>query len=202
MDTTTATLEFDYIELDTPAWVGERTAGELDDLNVHFANFDAALMDLVSFYSAPSRLERLRLFISARAGKDWSDAEFAILGTEGDTGIVSLSDNVIVYRYIDPEHGAVAFVTEINGTIIGDSRAYTDVITDSGTWCTIEAQIGCPHHHGWTYRNGHLLDETGTIHDPADIFPEGQIITHDDNGTPRILCPHDGAPCQISASPL
>lgn len=199
----TATIEYDYIEIDTPTWLQERTAGELGDLNQLFTDFDAALTNATGYFSsAPSRLDRLRLFITARAGKHWSGEEFAIIEADTGTGIVSLSDNVLTYRYTDPEHGSVAFVTEINGSIVGKSCAYTDDTREPSNWSAVEAQIGCPNHHGWTYRNGDLIDETGTFRDPGDVFPAGQIITHDDDGTAQIICPLCRAHCQAGRNPL
>ena len=199
---TTATIKHDHIELDMTSWLQERTAGAPPELNQCFSDFDVDLTNAtVDFSSGSTRLDRLRLFINARAGKSWSNAEFAILHTDTNTGIVSLSDSLLTYRYIDPEHGAVAFVTKITGSTIGNSSAYHDVVLDSEDWRTIQAQIECPNNHNWIYRNGDLIDEFGIHCSPADVFPNGQIITHDNDGASRILCPDCGANCRAGGVP-
>lgn len=204
-----AHVVFDYIEVNTAAWVQERTGGPLDDLTRQHDTYVSDLKDrarAVAF--AFSGVDTLHRFICTRAGEAWALNDAATLEPDTGQGIVSLSESVLIYRYPDPDHGPVAFVIEVDGAGIGSIRAYADTVKDTATWCTVEVQIGCPNGHGWSYRSGELIDTDGSVRNPGDIFPAGQIIIRDNDrrsatrGQYAIVCPQCSAPCDVELAQL
>lgn len=195
-----AKLEHDYIEIDTAAWIAGRTGGPLEELTEIFGEFEASLSEASSL-----AVEAAPLFATARAGSDWEAAEFAIIATAGGGSTASLSENVKIHRYTDPQYGDVALITVDTRYGRDETTAYAEnPHQDPAAWFDFDAvDIFCPAGHGWMLRGSELVDQGGNCHKPADIFgPEG-IVTRDQDDESgesdeyRILCPTCGALCDV-----
>lgn len=195
-----AQIKDGYIEIDTDKWLEERTGGPLDEVTDLYREFDEFVSRQTSL-----RLDTVPMFITARCGSEWRDAEFAVIQTPDGGGTVNLSDDMLIHRYIDPIHGPVAFVTTDWQFRAGYTTAYADSGHDSTEWFSYhDANIYCPAGHGWRFHGEDLTDDTGTYQTTRDVFPGGEIVTWDDGldsetyGEYRIICPTCGAKCDVS----
>lgn len=199
-------LNHGYIEIDTDTWLEARTGARLGELTDMYRQFDLALHQ-----ESRQSLDAVPLFITARAGTEWHSADHAVIQTAGEGAYLSLSHNVIIHRYLDPVFGPVAFVTSTalhtmqQPVAYADTKATADATAEVTDWYSFdEVQIHCPNAHRWTYRNGDLIDPDGTYQNPRDVFPDGQIVTTDQDsdsdtyGEDRIVCPSCGSPCEVS----
>jgi hypothetical protein len=194
-----AQIQDGYIEVNTNAWLESRTGGELKELTDLYLEFDDAVHQQTGL-----SLDIVALFIVARSGADWRDDEFATIYTPDGGGTVNLSDDISVCRYVDPQHGPIAFVTLVNNCREGQPAAYADSGHDSTEWFSYhDVDIFCPDGHGWTYQASRLIDDEGTGHAVTDVFPTGDIVTEDDDmdsdtfGESQIICPTCGQHCDV-----
>lgn len=199
-----ARIEFDYIAIDTNAWIAAIAGDPIRDLTDLIQDFDDALRESTSL-----RLPSVELFITARAGTDWQSADHAVITSADGGGIVNLTDDIIIYRYTDPEHGDVALIATDDHGFSSQFTAYHDTCHDSADWYDFhDVEIHCPDGHGWTLRHGELIDTGGTCHRIEDVFPTRDVLTLDtDPDSPtydehRILCPTCGRPCELATPQL
>jgi hypothetical protein len=206
MNSTNVPIDNGALRVDTDAWLDTVTGGtisELTDLAKEFAK--ALRAELRPRYTNLSAPEIARLFAIARAGTGWLHADhFPVIdtATNNTDAATKLTEDMVIIRYDDPDHGAVALITRYQDPLsYGEPVAYTDAATDSTAWFGWDRiTLSCPAGHTWEHDADELSAADGTTVKTSDLFPDGFVTTDTDRRSPTwgrdiIRCPACGAHC-------
>jgi hypothetical protein len=196
------------IEIDTDAWLAQRTGKSLPLVTEQFTNFSMSLSEacMPTDHAIPP-LVRVALFITTKTDRVLFHAQRAQLQVES-RGLLSLSLGIFIHRYPDADHDSVVFATPIEGSyIVGPSTAYSDTAGWDDDWASLEARITCPQDHTYFY-NGKDLTVDGVQRKITDVFPTSRILTPDNNAKSAtyqqtlITCPQCGRTCDVELADI
>jgi hypothetical protein len=194
------------VKINATVWLDARTGRAITELTKAINDFIRdAQEDLVCPPPAPMLV---RFYINARVRHAWAEVDYAFSDSSTADGPITLDRHLLVYRYADPEFGAVAIV--IMQTCSGrhsQSVAYADTTTNPAAWHAYDdVTIRCPKGHVWHHRAGSFSAPGGSPIKPVDLFPTGHVVTPDtDPYSPtdwRIDCPaaQCGARCDVEVT--
>jgi hypothetical protein len=214
----TARIEFDYVSIDTTAWLEQRTGGVLPDLTDDLHTWATT--------HQPSSAEEANA--ADRGLCWWQDAVLRWCHTRGHVSpdrsdqqagpmVIThtwtrLDVEVWIARTRTPDHGLVAVVQRNDQPPL----VYADTAETADWYDPDSVEICCPGGHGWTWRTGHeVIDADGSGTTLAAVFGtdadapftpcQACIASRDGRrGTPCgcdgsawIVCPTCGARCDV-----
>jgi hypothetical protein len=198
----TATIKAGFIEISTRAWIGQRTGGPLEEMSAHCADFAHDLAQrLRPRLRGLTPLEMIEVFIIARTGLDWADAQTHARVQLGTQHALTLSQPIAVHRYHDPEYGPVVITAPAQGGYLtGYPLMYADTTRNPEDWATLAVRISCPRGHEFHYDGTQITSHDAPPWPVEDVFPDARIVTAGDAaaaGSWRIMCPTCAAHCDV-----